>query len=301
MVLVGVLLILLQLSLAAGAALVVGKGQFRKAAALTLVAASTIVPWLAPPHEPLLRVTLAIAALVAFMKVTQLASSATGTMQATRRLRHLFFLVPMRPRDGRRRPTTPTSRLWLDAAVHSALLAAAWILVSNLGVFGEPAHTVIRLTLGVVLLYTGMSILSDLTQLVDRRLGNPDTANQDSPILARTAGDFWGNRWNRCVSEWLNQFVFAPLARRRCPLVSVLAAFAVSAVMHSWVAGAALRDGRAALTMGSYFLLQGIIVLAETRLNLRKWPSAAARAWTIVVIAAPSPLGIDPFLRVFGF
>lgn len=86
---------------------------------------------------------------------------------------------------------------------------------------------------------------------------------------------------------------------RRRPVLGLFVAFCVSASMHAWLAAVAL-DSWAALTMGMFFVLQGVFVAAERRLSLHTWPVPVARARTILVVLGPSPLGIDPFLRVFG-
>jgi len=63
-----------------------------------------------------------------------------------------------------------------------------------------------------------------------------------------------------------------------------------------------------ALPMASvmgFFLLHGVLVLAEKRLGWHRapqgpWPRLLARVRTIIVFAALSPLLIDPFACVTG-
>jgi hypothetical protein len=57
----------------------------------------------------------------------------------------------------------------------------------------------------------------------------------------------------------------------------------------------------AALSTVVFFVIQGVVVLVESRLRIHTWPVALARAWTLVILLASSPLYIDPGLRLFGF
>jgi hypothetical protein len=57
----------------------------------------------------------------------------------------------------------------------------------------------------------------------------------------------------------------------------------------------------AALSTMAFFTVQGLFVLAENRLAIHNWPVVVARAWTLMILLASSPLYIDPGLRLFGF
>jgi len=41
---------------------------------------------------------------------------------------------------------------------------------------------------------------------------------------------------------------------------------------------------------GSYFVIQGLLVLIETEIHVEKWPPWKARAWTLAALGVPSPL-----------
>jgi predicted ABC-type sugar transport system permease subunit len=113
-------------------------------------------------------------------------------------------------------------------------------------------------------------------------------------------GEFWGQRWNIITSAWHRAFIFWPLARRRCAGVGVFCCFLVSGALHAWPMLVALGPV-AALRTVVFFVLQGVAVLAESRLRIHTWPVALARVWTLVILLASSPLYIDPVLRLFGF
>ena len=284
-----------QIGIAGAAVLAAGESAARRAAAALFLSAGAALPWLTPPR-PLPRVILAFVALIAFIKTTQIASI-PGPWPMWRRLWHLFS--PFHVCSTRSIRPGVSGRLAWNVILQGGLVILALAVLAELGSLTGVVRTVIRLMCGIILLTGIMTLLSDLTRFGHHAVGIEVPPNQRAPILAQSVREFWGKRWNRFVSEWLSQFIFLPMVRRRRPVLGLFGAFCVSALMHSWLAVVAL-DSRAALTMGMFFVLQGVFVVAETRLRLNTWPAPAARAWTILAVLSPSPLGIDPFLRVFG-
>ena len=120
---------------------------------------------------------------------------------------------------------------------------------------------------------------------------------QETPIAARSLRDFLGKRWNRPVSAWLHRFVFLPLARQRRPDLGLFCAYLVSGAIHAWFTLVAL-GAFAACEMAVFFGLQGVFILAEDRLQVHAWPVPLARAWTLTILLATSPLIICPYLRM---
>ena len=117
------------------------------------------------------------------------------------------------------------------------------------------------------------------------------------PLASLSVTELWGRRWARPVSQWLRETCFLPLARRRQPALGILLGFAVSAFGHAYPVLVALGPATAAMMLG-YFVVQGLVVLAETRIGITKWPRDLRRSWTIVIMAATSPLFVVPCLRV---
>ena len=113
-------------------------------------------------------------------------------------------------------------------------------------------------------------------------------------------GRVLGTALNIITSAWFRTFIFCPLARRRFAGVGVLCCFLVSGAFHGWPMLAALGTF-AALSTVAFFVIQGVVVLVESRLSIHTWPVAMARAWTLVILLASSPLFIDPVLRLFDF
>jgi hypothetical protein len=62
----------------------------------------------------------------------------------------------------------------------------------------------------------------------------------------------------------------------------------------AWVALGAF----AAFELAVFFGLQGVFILAEDRLHVHAWPVPLARAWTLAILLATSPLIIGPYLRI---
>ena len=162
------------------------------------------------------------------------------------------------------------------------------------------AMSLLRLGAGVALLYAAAELLFEVCGLWFLMAGYSLPLMHRAPIAARSVGEFWGQRWNIIVSAWLRTFVFWPLARRRFAGVGVFCCFLVSGAFHAWPMLAALGTV-AALSTAVFFVFQGVVVLAESRLRIHTWPVAMARAWTLVILLASSPLYIDPGLRLFGF
>ena len=117
------------------------------------------------------------------------------------------------------------------------------------------------------------------------------------PLASLSVAELWGMRWARPVSHWLRKTCFRPLARRRRPVLGVLLGFVVSGFGHAYPVLVALGPSMAAMMLG-YFAVQGLVVVAEPRLGVDKWPRALRRTWTIVLMVATSPLFVEPCLRV---
>jgi alginate O-acetyltransferase complex protein AlgI len=99
------------------------------------------------------------------------------------------------------------------------------------------------------------------------------------PIAARSAGDFWGRRWNRPFNELSVRFALRPLARCWGWAWATLAVFLGSGLIHELVISFPARGGWGLPT--GYFLVQGLAILAERRWEFR------GHFWTVAVVAGP--------------
>jgi hypothetical protein len=249
--------------------------------------------WLATPFalrdaSIALRTTLAFAALWSWLRLIDLAFDRQA-ISAGRRVLHAVGTVELR-RSARTRPFFD-ARAFAHLAVFVPLSALAVHLVLT---HSEP---VLRWAAGVVVAYSGFEVVASALALHAGSLGFVVPRLHDDPIKARSVAEFWGERWNRIVGRWLAEHCFRPLARRRAPVLGVVAAFGVSTTLHVYLAWAAL-DARAALSWAGFFLLQIPIVLVERRLRVVTWPPLIARAWTLGVFLLASPLFVGPVLRV---
>lgn len=275
-----------QVGLAAAAVFALGAGAARRTAAATL-------PWLAP-LGPLPRALLCFVGLLPFLKTIEIAAT-PGPWPAWRRLWH--GLVPFDVRGTPFVKPAVDGRILGNIILHGAIASAAFVAIPWLD--SGPARDAARLLFGTALVYAWIKGGSEIVRFGHRCVGIEVPPIQRSPILSRGAREFWGERWNRPWSDWLHRFAFRPLARRRHPALAVLAAFGVSAAIHAWMFAVAL-GGQAAAMVGAFFLIQGVVVLAETYLRLRTWPAPASRAWTFFVLLGPLPLFLDPFLGVLA-
>ena len=285
-----------QVSLVIGAVLLVGPGRARRAATLLLVVASGLLPWLAPPR-PKGRVLLCFMFLVTVIKTLQIGWT-HGPWPAWRRVWH--GLMPFDVRGARVvGPAMDWSMLGMTA-LYCAVGALSFAALSALPRQPWVLHDLTRYSCGVVFVFALVSASSEFVRLSHRVFGIAVPPIQRSPLLARSVGEFWADRWNRPWSEWLRRFAFLPLARRHHSALGVLAAFTVSGVMHGLLVLPALGADAAAM-MAGFFLAQGSVVLAESPLHVREWPTAASHAWATAVLLLTSPLFVVPFLRVLGY
>jgi len=160
--------------------------------------------------------------------------------------------------------------------------------------------SLLRLAAGVALFYAAAALIFEVSALCFRLAGYSLPLMHRTPIAARSVGEFWGQRWNIITSAWFHTFIFCPLARRRSAGVGVLGCFLISGAFHGWPMLVALGTF-AALSTVVFFVIQGVVVLVESRLSIHTWPVAMARAWTLVLLLTSSPLYVDPCLRLFGF
>lgn len=138
-----------------------------------------------------------------------------------------------------------------------------------------------------------------LLSLFWRSLGVNAQPIMDNPIAARSAGEFWGRRWNLAFNELAVRFVFRPLTRRLGVQRAGIAAFIASGVIHDIVISVPACGGWGLPT--AYFFLQGCGVALERSafgktLGLR----GGVRGWLFTMVLAGAPaffLFHPPFVR----
>jgi hypothetical protein len=284
-------LLLLTMLLGAFAA---GPTPPRRLASVPFILAGLLLPLLAP-SPPLLRVLLSMLGLLGTLKMLQL--DFEPRWQAHHPAWH--GLVPFDVSTARLVPPAFDLRLFALVMLFAALaFAFAFVLVLLPGT-GEWARGALRMLLGAAMLYTAMESATLSLLFLHRLAGLAVPPIQVMPIAARSVGEFWGKRWNRPVSAWLGEYVFAPLRKRRRPLLGLLLVFVASAAMHAWVfyAGVGLRP---ALGVALFFVLQAPWLMLESKLRVSRWPAWAGHAWTIAWLLLTSPLFVAPVLDGIG-
>jgi hypothetical protein len=279
------------------AVLVVGRKPIRRAGAAFFLACCFFLEWFAPVDTSW-RAIMAFGGMAALVATMNVAASATTQWSAGLRLLQMLT-AGYRMRVGHTRPVLSV-RIIGRFIVEGLVGGAACLILRRMAHAQHPPDAVIalcRLVAGIILLYTLAEFLKDLVHFCFLASGAAMRPIHDMPIAARSLRDFWGKRWNRAVSAWLHRFVFLPLARQRRPDLGLLCAFLVSGALHAWVALVAL-GAFAAFELAVFFGLQDVFILAENRLHVHAWPVPLARAWTLTVLLATSPLIICPYLRM---
>jgi hypothetical protein len=275
-------------------ALVAGPTRARKLASVPFIVAGLFSPLVAP-SPPLLQVLLSLLGLLGALKMLQL------DFQPRYLAHHPAWhgLVPFDVGTARRVPAAIDWRR-IARVLGYALLVLAFVTgLLRLPADGNVGREALRLLLGAGMLYCAMESATQGLLVLHRLAGIEVPPIQVAPIAARTVAEFWGKRWNRPVSAWLGEYVFAPLRRRRKPVLALVLVFVVSAAMHAWVfyAGGGIP---AALSVALFFLLQAPWMMLESKLRVARWPAPVAHAWTIGWLLLTSPLFVAPVLEGVG-
>ncbi len=254
-----------------------------------------LVPWLAPADDRFPRAVLALASMLPTLRIVDLVRDPREWSTPHRVWQ---FLMAFDAREATRVAPRLDLRALGWGVLQSTVFAAMVVLLGALARFAEQSWVMpVRLLAGVLAIYTLLGGASALTNALYRGIGVDFPPIQNAPILSRSLREFWGERWNRTVGRWLRRNCFAPLAHRGSPRLGVAAAFGASALVHVWLIFVPL-GGTMALMMGSYFLVEGALLLAERPLRVHRWRPAFQHAWTVLGVVAPSPLFMLPMTQL---
>jgi hypothetical protein len=266
----------------------------RRAAAFSIVALSLFTPFLASPTTPALRFLCACSGALAFFRNLELARDARPWKPAGR---VVHVLLPFDSRSVVPSPRGFDTSSCVRAAAFTmpTVLCIAFLL--QIGTPTTPATWLARWAVAAMAAYCSIEVVMAVQHTGARLLGFTLPKLHDNPIFARTLAEFWGRRWNLGVRNMLHEHCFRPLARRTSLTQAVLATFAASALLHAWLLLAA--GGFAlALSIASFFLIQGGFALVEQRAQVRRWPAMFQRTWTACAVLLPLPLLLEPLLAL---
>jgi hypothetical protein len=262
--------------------------------ALALSATAVLVlPWLAGPI-PLVRGVFGLVNFVTAFRVRYLVRS-REPWSAWRRIVHVLSFIDSRLLR-RERPGIDLRAL-VAALVWGGIATLALHAVRDLAPRCAGNALWLRLVGGLVFAYAAIDAGYAIVRAGYRAVGFVTPPLHVWPLASLSVAELWGMRWARPVSHWLRETCFLPLARRGHPALGILLGFAVSAFGHAYPVLVALGPTMAAMMFG-YFVVQGLVVVVETRLGVTRWPRASRRSWTLVIMVATSPLFVVPCLRV---
>ena len=266
-------------------------GRARRGSAVCLAATSTLVP-LCVDGYPLLRVVAGIAAAAGLARTVDLVREWPSRAPGARVLQVLVVL------DWRLARATPPR---LDP--HKALRTLGYAAVATAAVLGawaartRGAPFLVGSLAAAVAIWSTAEWISTLVRIATELTGWSLQSLHDRPIESKSLAELWGRRWNLTVTRWLHGAIFVPVARRHGSKLGLLAAFVVSALFHAYIAYAG-GGFVLALSMGSFFVVQAVLMLVERALRITRWPTGAARAWMLAGMLLPSPLFTEPMIAV---
>ena len=188
---------------------------------------------------------------------------------------------------GPPRAPRPHAREWLWASAKTVFGAGLIWLAASLARSVHPAGAAWIAMAGVVfLLHFGAFHLASLCW---RTAGVNAAPIMRSPIAATSLARFWGGRWNRAFSDFMQPHFFVPWAKRFGARDAMLGVFLLSGLLHELVISVPARGGYGLPT--AYFAVQAAGFCLE-RGPVGAWLGLGRgfRGWVFTMIIAAGPL-----------
>ncbi len=188
--------------------------------------------------------------------------------------------------DKRKSPAKPRANEWIFATLKILAGAAlVWVFARRV----LPVNPLLAGWVGmlglILMLHFG---IFHLAALVWRSLGVPVTPLMRAPLLSRSLGEFWGERWNTAFHQLAGRFLFRPTLRKTGAGVATMLVFLVSGLVHDLLLSVPARGGYGLPTL--YFLLQGFGILFEhTHLARKIGLNRPLRGWLFMAIFTAGP------------
>lgn len=211
-----------------------------------------------------------------------------------RRLAYFFSWMSTRTIERSKRSFDIASLLCLvPAAVVFAMGLACLKAVSAAGIW-----LLLRWFAGAVMILAVAEMATASHDWLTTLMGVNAPSLMRSPFLSKSVTEFWTKRWNIAASQLgFRPLCFTPLARHGS-VFALFAAFTASAVGHVLLAFMAMGRWKISISCGAFFMLQPLLIIAERRMKVRRWPTTAARAWTLAALGVTSPLFVEPVIQL---
>ena len=260
---------------------------------LLVVAFGVGLMWVFRDAQPIVRLTVASAGLLFFVKVAALVWQWSEGRVIKSKVGFVLFLfawpgVLIDGFEDRSEPVDSTGRRFLESWV--TMMAGFGLLVTAAIVGRGQSLAMNYLALVSVLLIVHLGFVEVWTDGLRLSGFQPKTLF-DRPFKSKSLREFWGQRWNLAFVDMNKLFVLAPFKGKAPRVVLIFAIFLFSGVLHELAIS--YPDGVSWGLPLSYFALQGLGVLFERKL---KFPRVLVWLWVI----APVPLLFTPaFMNLF--
>ncbi len=255
------------------------------AAALALRTRQSLPPWA-------FMWTLSIAVYFGFKLWMYSLAASSGTSFTVNRAFGFLFLWPGMDARAFAEEGKPGNREeWIAAAFKTSVGILFFFAIAPW--FEQPAASGWCGMIGLVLMLHFGTF--HLLSLAWRAAGVNAQPLMNSPLLAGSLGDFWGNRWNLAFRQIGYELVFAPYRRTIGAAGATAAIFLLSGLIHDFVISLPAGGGYGLPTL--YFALQGAGVLAEksrTGKAMGLGRGIVGRAFAITVAACPAVILFHP-------
>jgi hypothetical protein len=205
-----------------------------------------------------------------------------------------FFFSWAGTHPVRRQPSRFDAVALLQSVLATLIFAAMVAVVRTVSPSGLWP---VRWLVGGIMIFAFAEIVTAGHKFVTTLLGVYSSALLRSPYLSTSLGEFWNERWNPGASLLFRKFWFELLPRRYAGF-ALFTTFLISAVVHTLLFYMATVKWNISLMCGAFFLVQPLFIVLERKMKVRRWRVAAARVWTLAVLAVTSPLFVEPMLQI---
>jgi hypothetical protein len=253
-----------------------------------LVIAVPCFVWALPVHRVLLMCFIAIPFVSA-------AALLLTPPIAGFRARLAYLLTWCGTRQITRRARSLDTCAFRNLIIATALLAIAIAVVKATPPFS--LWLLLRWFAGGIAVLACAEMVTASFPLVTALMGLTMPPLMKSPWRSTSLAEFWTKRWNPAASQLFRTACFTPLARRSAAM-ALFTAFAASALGHTLLVYLGLERWTISLACGVFFLVQPLLLAAERRMKVKRWPHAAAWGWTLAALTITSPLFVEPVFQI---